>query len=207
MRRTRQAGHAERLTHAPAWSPEDQGEHPFDETFDITPAAVSARTHEDWAPGVQIAAARNKPPPPGTDPRLIPPVSVTAARKLPDYAKPHGWKASIKKEVTRVEGFGAWELVPHREYRMMVGQVLRGIEWHYGRQLVGSHDVLTIVLGRIEGGGRRTMGGRQRIYSVADQVLQRFVRVCSNRSEASPFIASSQVRTTEMMRENRMPNT
>jgi hypothetical protein len=115
---------AERLLHAPLWAPEDCGERPFDQSFDITPAAVSARTYDDGAPTqtcdhTVIAATRAKPPPPGTDPRLIPPVSVTAARRLPDYAKPHGWKAAMQKEVTRVEGFGAWEIVPFREYRDM----------------------------------------------------------------------------------------
>ena len=29
--------------------------------------------------------------------------------------------------------------------RQLVGQVLRGIEWHYGRQLVGSHDDMALI--------------------------------------------------------------
>ena len=52
----------------------------------------------------------------GTDPRLVPPVSVAAARRLPNYGAPHGWKAAMTKEVRRVEGFNAWELVRFSEY-------------------------------------------------------------------------------------------
>jgi hypothetical protein len=37
--------------------------------------------------------------------------------RLPDFAAPNGWQASITKEVTRVEGFGAWRVVPASQVR------------------------------------------------------------------------------------------
>ena len=39
-----------------------------------------------------------------SDHAAVPPRSVAAAKLLPDYAAPHGWKQSITKEVRRVEG-------------------------------------------------------------------------------------------------------
>jgi hypothetical protein len=120
----------ERLSTAPPWSPDDAGEVPFGPSFDITPAAIGSAMDllrdlpcplvtGQPPPSTRIAASRAKPPPPGTDPRLIPPVSVSAARRLPDYAKPHGWKAAMSKEVARVEKFGAWRVVRYQEYRAM----------------------------------------------------------------------------------------
>ena len=67
--------------------------------------------------GTYAAATRAKPPPEGTDPRLVPPVPVSAARRLPDYNKPHGWR--MKKELRRVESSKALIIVPYREYREM----------------------------------------------------------------------------------------
>jgi hypothetical protein len=45
------------------------------------------------------------------------PKSVAAARQLPDFDKPNGWRAAIDKEIRRVEGFGAWEVVPASQVR------------------------------------------------------------------------------------------
>jgi len=45
------------------------------------------------------------------------PASVTAARALPDFEAPHGWKAAIGKEIARVEGFRAWRLATAQEVR------------------------------------------------------------------------------------------
>ena len=45
------------------------------------------------------------------------PSSVTAARRLPDFDAPHGWRAAITKEVHRVEGFRAWSLATARQIR------------------------------------------------------------------------------------------
>ena len=39
----------------------------------------------------------------------VAPKSATAARKLPDYDAPFGWRAAIQKEMDRVEAFGGWE--------------------------------------------------------------------------------------------------
>jgi len=51
-----------------------------------------------------------------SDYAAVPPRSVAAAELRPDYAAPHGWKQAITKEVRRVEGFGAWQLVPMAHY-------------------------------------------------------------------------------------------
>jgi hypothetical protein len=45
------------------------------------------------------------------------PPSVTAARALPDFDAPHGWRAAIGKEIARVEGFRAWRLATAEEVR------------------------------------------------------------------------------------------
>ena len=74
---------------------------PFGEAYDIEPIVAMVVGN-----GVKQ----------GTDPRLVPPVSVAAARRRPDYGAPHGWKAAMTKEVRRVEGFNAWELVRFSEY-------------------------------------------------------------------------------------------
>jgi len=68
---------------------------PFDDTYDIRPSTV------------MFAAS---------DPHMVPPRSVAAARQLPEYKAAHGWHQAITKEVRRVEGFGAWSLVPMRQY-------------------------------------------------------------------------------------------
>ena len=45
------------------------------------------------------------------------PTSVTDAEGRNDYGGEHGWRASITKEIKRVEGFGAWQLVSADELR------------------------------------------------------------------------------------------
>ena len=45
------------------------------------------------------------------------PASVTAARRLPDFDAPNGWRQAINKEITRVEGFKAWGLASAGEVR------------------------------------------------------------------------------------------
>ena len=84
------------------WSADDAGELPFGNNFDILPTAI-------WA----TRASSTK----GTDPRLVPPISVRAARLRPDYRSPNGWFSAIAKEVHRVEKFGAIRLVRFRAYR------------------------------------------------------------------------------------------
>jgi hypothetical protein len=44
------------------------------------------------------------------------PVSVSAARALPDYMAAGGWHDAIVKEIRRVESFGAWELHPISDF-------------------------------------------------------------------------------------------
>ena len=51
-----------------------------------------------------------------SDHAAVPPRSVAAAKILSDYTAPHGWKQAITKEVRRVEGFGAWQLVPMTQH-------------------------------------------------------------------------------------------
>ena len=43
------------------------------------------------------------------------PTSVTNAEGRDDYGGDHGWQASLQKEIKRVEGFRAWELVSAQE--------------------------------------------------------------------------------------------
>jgi hypothetical protein len=52
-----------------------------------------------------------------------PPSSVAAARRLPDFAAPHGWRDAITKEVRRVEGFRAWALAPASAVKRAVAEV------------------------------------------------------------------------------------
>ena len=70
----------------------------------------------------------------GSDVDLVPPKSVSAARRLADYAAPFGWKEAITKEVRRVEGFKAWAIVPMTQYwaelRMHPGRVSIGYHRH-----------------------------------------------------------------------------
>ena len=47
----------------------------------------------------------------------VAPTSVAAARRLPDFDAPHGWRQAIHKEITRVEGFRAWELASAGDVR------------------------------------------------------------------------------------------
>jgi len=49
-------------------------------------------------------------------PDMVPPRSVSAARRLLDYAAPFGWKHAITKEIRRVEGFKAWTIVPMAQF-------------------------------------------------------------------------------------------
>ena len=100
---------------AHVWLDDDDEEPPpFDETFDIPPVAFCAG---EFPGGTEAWAARAAPAPLGTDPRLIPPPNVGAARQRPDYMAPHGWHSAMAKEVRRVEGFKAWKLVRFREYQ------------------------------------------------------------------------------------------
>ena len=74
-----------------------------------------------------------------SDHAAVPPRSVAAAKLLPDYAAPHGWQQSITKEVRRVEGFKAWQLVPMTQYwdelRMYPNRVSIG-PWVLGKRTV-----------------------------------------------------------------------
>jgi hypothetical protein len=45
------------------------------------------------------------------------PTSARDAKTKPDYEGPHGWRAAIQKEVTRVHNFGAITLVPAKDAR------------------------------------------------------------------------------------------
>jgi hypothetical protein len=45
------------------------------------------------------------------------PTSACDAKTKPDYEGPHGWRAAIQKEVTRVQNFGAITLVPAKDAR------------------------------------------------------------------------------------------
>jgi hypothetical protein len=89
----------------------------FDNSYVIRPVSVAS-----YADGVEaglmagVWATRAKPPPPGTDPRLIPPINVRAVRMRPDYEVRHGRRDAMAKEVRRVEGFEAWHLVRIRPH-------------------------------------------------------------------------------------------
>ena len=63
---------------------------------------------------VPPALAHMAAPPPGAP---TAPASVAAARALPDFDAPHGWRAAIGKEIARVEGFRAWRLATAQEVR------------------------------------------------------------------------------------------
>ena len=54
-----------------------------------------------------------------TPDRLAPvaPASVSAARRDPDFGAEFGWFTAIAKEISRVEGFDAWELASARQVR------------------------------------------------------------------------------------------
>ena len=58
-------------------------------------------------------------------------------RKLPFISRTRCTNATLGNELITTTSL----LFP----RQLVGQVLRGIEWHYGRQLVGSHDDMTSI--------------------------------------------------------------
>ena len=78
------------------WSaPSDDVVTPFGPTFDISPVTV------------MFAAS---------DAGLEAPKSVSAAKRLRDDRAPFGWEQAILKEVRRVEGFGAWHIVPMSQY-------------------------------------------------------------------------------------------
>ena len=66
-----------------------------------------------------VFATRAQAPPAGTDPRLVPPLTVRAAMMRADFNIEHGWRDAMTKEVRRVEGFKAWELVRFRQFHEM----------------------------------------------------------------------------------------
>ena len=83
---------------------------------------VSVGTYADVVADVildGVYATRAQAPPPGTDPRLVPPLSVRAAMERADFKVLNGWRDAMTKEVRRVERFKAWELVLFRHYREM----------------------------------------------------------------------------------------
>lgn len=45
------------------------------------------------------------------------PASVADARRRPDYKTPGGWEPAIRKEINRVELFGAWVIRPFSSFR------------------------------------------------------------------------------------------
>ena len=45
------------------------------------------------------------------------PKSAGAAARLPDFDAPNGWRASIQRELDKINRFGGWEVVPAREVR------------------------------------------------------------------------------------------
>ena len=47
----------------------------------------------------------------------VAPKSVTEARLRADFEAPRGWLWAIAKEITRVEGFGAWQLASTQDMR------------------------------------------------------------------------------------------
>jgi len=65
--------------HNGPWDPSDVVPHHFGPAFDIEPTIAMV-----------AGSGLSK----GTDPRLVPPVSVAAARRLPNYEALHGWKGS-----------------------------------------------------------------------------------------------------------------
>ena len=75
--------------------------------LDLRQFAVASPTWGDGpdgpAPSIALLAAPRPAAPTA-------PTSVMDARRRPDFDAPHGWGASITKEVRRVEGFKAWEL-------------------------------------------------------------------------------------------------
>ena len=66
-----------------------------------------------------VFATRAQAPPVGTDPRLVPPLTVRAAMSRADFDVKHGWRDAMTKEVRRVEVFKAWELVRFRQFHEM----------------------------------------------------------------------------------------
>jgi len=118
----------QRRIRAYAWSPEDTTVAPFDDSFVISPVNIgtfvdsAAGTYADAVEHVitgGVFATRAQAPPLGTDPRLVPPLTVRAAMLRPDFETPHGWRDAMTKEVRRVERFKAWELVRFRQFREM----------------------------------------------------------------------------------------
>jgi hypothetical protein len=71
----------ERPTHQ--WARDEDIVPPFSTTFDMQPT---------------VAMLAGSAGPTGMDPRLVPPESVAAARKRPDYKAPHGWERAMCKE-------------------------------------------------------------------------------------------------------------
>ena len=51
------------------------------------------------------------------------PASVAAARRLPDFDAPNGWRSAINKEITRVEGFHAWSLARASDISRAIDEV------------------------------------------------------------------------------------
>ncbi len=93
----------------------------FDASYVINP--VSVGTYADVVADVLmdgVYATRAQAPPLGTDPRLVPPLTVRAAMQRTDFKVQNGWCDAMTKEVRRVERFQAWELVLFRHYRSTV---------------------------------------------------------------------------------------
>jgi hypothetical protein len=92
-------------------------DHRSDDTILEPDLELLAKTIPSWGADNMVvppALAHMAAPPPGAP---AAPASVAAARALPDFDAPHGWRAAIGKEIARVEGFRAWRLATAQEVR------------------------------------------------------------------------------------------
>ncbi len=116
----------------------------FDESYAVGPINVDSYAEAvERAIVTGVFATRAQKPPAGTDPRLVPPLTVRAAMMRADFDVEHGWRDAMTKEVRRVERFKAWELFRFRQFHEMR-------ERFPGRDRLGPH---------VQGGPQRRPSG------------------------------------------------
>ena len=106
------------------------------------PEADNLPTHPDPAahlPASLILEAAPQPKAPAA------PLSVAAARRLPDFAAPHGWLASITKHIRTIESFNAWVLTDISAHDAAVE--------HVGRERVSVGNLVAILVCKLDTAG------------------------------------------------------
>ncbi len=73
------------------------------------------------------------------------PVSIAAARRLPDFAAPHGWLDSIKKHLKTIESFNAWILTDISAYTEAIQ--------HVGEERVSVGNLVAILVCKLDTAG------------------------------------------------------